>query len=161
VANSDTSTGVQGSRFACPHCSHEFSGVKDSRPNADGIRRRRICLGCEARFTTYERVHIRDLTAIKRGGRRQPFDRDKLERSIRLACARLELAETPEILAGKIAQRLENMGDPEVTTREIGRVTMEVLKHTDPVAYTRYASVYLEFEQATDFTDFLRQEALT
>lgn len=148
----------------CPFCPHELTEVKDSRPTEDGraFRRRRRCPMCEGRFTTYERPAIRDLLVLKKDGRTQPFDREKLARSIRMAAARRPIA--PEVLestVAKVARELESLGDATVATHEIGRRVLEHLRHVDNVAFIRYASVYLDFKFATDFADFLAQEGLT
>ena len=139
----------------CPFCAHEDSQVKDSRPSEDGaaIRRRRQCEGCGARFTTFERVHIRDLTVVKKDGKREPFDRSKLERSIAIACRKRDVApERIERLITSIQRQLETRGD-EVTTNQIGEAVMDGLKAIDHVAYIRFASVYKDFSEPGDFAE--------
>ena len=139
----------------CPFCAHEDSQVKDSRPSEDGasIRRRRECAGCGARFTTFERVQLRDLTVLKKDGKREPFDRAKLERAIGHACRKRSIDSAKiEQMASGIQRRLETSGD-EVTTDMIGQLVMFGLKSLDPVAYIRFASVYKDFTEAGDFAD--------
>lgn len=141
----------------CPFCGHEDSQVKDSRPTEDGaaIRRRRQCEGCGARFTTFERIQLRDLTVLKTEGRREPFDRDKLERSLRVAC-RKRPVDTIQIerLASGIQRQLETIGDSEIESTRIGALVMDGLKALDAVAYIRFASVYKDFAEAKDFEEF-------
>ena len=141
----------------CPFCGHEDSQVKDSRPTEDGaaIRRRRQCEGCGARFTTFERIQLRDLTVLKSEGRREPFDRDKLERSLRVAC-RKRPVDTIQIerLASGIQRQLETIGDSEIESTRIGALVMDGLKGLDAVAYIRFASVYKDFAEAKDFEEF-------
>ena len=142
----------------CPFCAHENSQVKDSRPTEDGssIRRRRQCEDCGARFTTFERVQLRELTIVKSENRREPFDRAKLERSIAIACRKRPVpAERIERLASSIQRQLETSGDSEVTSSQIGETVMNGLKALDPVAYIRFASVYKDFREAKDFEDFV------
>ena len=139
----------------CPFCAHENSQVKDSRPSEDGtsIRRRRQCEGCGARFTTFERVQLRDLTVIKRDGKREPFERAKLERSIAIACRKRPVpTERIERLASSIQRQLETRGD-EVSSTEIGEAVMNGLKTLDHVAYIRFASVYKDFSEPGDFAE--------
>ena len=139
----------------CPFCAHEDSQVKDSRPSEDGaaIRRRRQCEGCGARFTTFERVHLKDLVVVKKDGKREPFDRAKLERAIGHACRKRNIdAASIERLATGIQRRLETGGD-EVTADQIGQLVMYGLKGLDPVAYIRFASVYKDFTEAGDFAE--------
>jgi transcriptional repressor NrdR len=141
----------------CPFCSHENSQVKDSRPAEDGtsIRRRRQCEDCGARFTTFERVQLRDLTVVKAGQRREPFDRGKLERSIAIACRKRQVPqERIERLASSIQRQIETSGDSEVPSTRIGELVMDGLKAIDPVAYIRFASVYKDFREARDFEEF-------
>jgi transcriptional repressor NrdR len=143
----------------CPYCGSEETQVKDSRPAEDGtsIRRRRFCLACGARFTTYERVSLRELTVIKADGRRVPFDREKLARSIRLALRKRPVGEDRiERIVNGIQRRLETEGENEVTSRQIGEIVMEVLKGLDPVAFIRFASVYENFNEAKDFVAVLK-----
>ncbi len=139
----------------CPFCSHEDSQVKDSRPSEDGaaIRRRRQCEGCGARFTTFERVQLRDLTVVKKTGEREPFDRAKLERSIAIACRKRDIApDRIERLVSSIQRQLETRGD-EVQAVQIGEAVMDGLNAIDHVAYIRFASVYKDFTEPGDFAD--------
>ena len=141
----------------CPFCGHEASQVKDSRPTDDGaaIRRRRQCEGCAARFTTFERIQLRDLVVVKSEERREPFDRDKLVRSIAVAVRKRPVdALAMEKLASGIQRRLETAGEAEVTSKHIGEMVMEGLKGLDSVAYIRFASVYRDFSEARDFEAF-------
>ncbi|MEN3971185.1 transcriptional regulator NrdR [Sphingomicrobium sp. XHP0235] len=137
----------------CPFCTHDTSGVKDSRPSEDGaaIRRRRQCEGCGARFTTFERVQLRDLTVVKKDGKREPFEQAKLQASIRHACRKRNISEGQiERLAHSIQRQLETQGD-EVPADMIGEAVMDGLKQLDDVAYIRFASVYRDFKEAGDF----------
>jgi transcriptional repressor NrdR len=139
----------------CPFCAHEDSQVKDSRPSEDGaaIRRRRQCEGCGARFTTFERIQLRDLVVVKKNGEREPFDRDKLARSIAVACRKREIApDRIDRLISSIQRQLETRGD-EVTTTQIGGAVMDGLKTLDHVAYIRFASVYKDFSEPGDFAE--------
>ena len=139
----------------CPFCAHEASQVKDSRPSEDGaaIRRRRQCEECGARFTTFERVQLRELTVVKKNGDREPFDRAKLERSVAIACRKRDIpAERVERLITSIQRQLETRGD-EVTTTKIGEAVMDGLKAIDHVAYIRFASVYKDFSEPGDFAE--------
>jgi transcriptional repressor NrdR len=139
----------------CPFCAHEASQVKDSRPSEDGaaIRRRRQCEECGARFTTFERVQLRELTVVKKDGEREPFDRGKLERSVAIACRKRDIpAERIERLITSIQRQLETRGD-EVTTTQIGEAVMDGLKALDHVAYIRFASVYKDFSEPGDFAE--------
>jgi transcriptional repressor NrdR len=132
--------------------------VKDSRPAEDGaaIRRRRSCPACNARFTTFERVQLRELTVLKTDGRRVPFDREKLARSIRVALRKRPVEEDQiERIVNGIQRRLETEAEAEVTSRQIGEIVMEALKAVDEVAYVRFASVYRNFNEAKDFGAFL------
>ena len=141
----------------CPFCGHEDSQVKDSRPTEDGaaIRRRRQCEGCGARFTTFERIQLRVLTVLKTEGRREPFDRDKLERSLRVACRKRPVDSIQiERLASGIQRQLETIGDSEIESTRIGALVMDGLKALDAVAYIRFASVYKDFAEAKDFEEF-------
>lgn len=144
----------------CPFCSSSESQVKDSRPTEDNsaIRRRRSCPSCGARFTTFERVQLRDMTVIKAGDRRQPFDRDKLIKSMQIALRKrpVEL-EQIEKSANSIVRQLESMGDPDVPSEMIGGLVMKALARLDTVAYIRYASVYKDFSKAEDFNDLLEE----
>ncbi|MBU8540258.1 MULTISPECIES: transcriptional regulator NrdR [Falsiroseomonas] len=142
----------------CPFCGHEDTQVKDSRPAEDGasIRRRRSCPACGNRFTTFERVQLRELLVIKTDGRRVPFDRDKLARSVRVALRKRPFDEERiERIVNGIQRRLEVEADSEVPSRRIGEVVMETLRDVDEVAYVRFASVYRNFREAKDFRAFL------
>lgn len=139
----------------CPFCAHEDSQVKDSRPSEDGaaIRRRRQCEACGARFTTFERVQLRDLTVMKKNGEREPFDREKLARSIAIACRKRDISpDRIDRLISSIQRQLETRGD-EVTTSQIGEAVMDGLKTLDHVAYIRFASVYKDFSEPGDFAE--------
>ena len=145
----------------CPFCGHEDSQVKDSRPTEDGaaIRRRRQCEGCAARFTTFERIQLRDLVVVKNEGsggiRREPFERDKLMRSVAIACRKRPIdAVRIEKLVSGIQRQLETLGDSEIASKLIGELVMEGLKGLDSVAYIRFASVYKDFREARDFEEF-------
>ena len=141
----------------CPFCSHEDSQVKDSRPTEDGssIRRRRQCEDCGARFTTFERIQLRELTVVKSENRREPFDREKLARSVAVALRKRPVApERTEKLLSSIQRQLETSGESEVSSATIGEMVMNGLKALDPVAYIRFASVYKDFREAKDFEDF-------
>lgn len=138
----------------CPYCQSEDTQVKDSRPAEDGavIRRRRICSVCGGRFTTFERVQLRDLMVIKKSGRRVPFDRNKLTRSIDVALRKRDVdQERVERAISGIVRQLESSGEAEITSDEIGRLAMDALKGIDDIAYIRFASVYRNFSQAVDF----------
>lgn len=142
----------------CPFCGHEDTQVKDSRPAEDGasIRRRRSCPACGNRFTTFERVQLRELVVIKTDGRRVPFDRDKLARSVRIALRKRPFDEERiERIVTGIQRRLEVEADSEVTSRRVGEVVLETLRDVDEVAYVRFASVYRNFREAKDFQAFL------
>ena len=141
----------------CPFCGHENSQVKDSRPAEDGasIRRRRQCEDCGARFTTFERVQLRELTIVKSAGRREPFDRVKLERSIAIACRKRPVPqERLDRLISSVQRQIETSGESEVDSGTIGELVMNGLKALDPVAYIRFASVYKDFREARDFEEF-------
>ncbi|HEX7877098.1 MAG TPA: transcriptional regulator NrdR [Sphingobium sp.] len=141
----------------CPFCAHDDSQVKDSRPTEDGaaIRRRRQCEACGARFTTFERIQLRDIWVAKSEGRKESFDRDKLARSIDIACRKRQIDPSRlEKLISGIQRQLETSGDGEVPARAIGEMVMEGLKRLDSVAYIRFASVYKDFTDARDFEDF-------
>ena len=141
----------------CPFCAHEASQVKDSRPTEDGasIRRRRQCEDCGARFTTFERVQLRELNVVKSGNRREPFDRAKLERSISIACRKRPVTpERVEKLVSSIQRQVETSGESEIDSARIGEMVMHGLKALDPVAYIRFASVYKDFREARDFEEF-------
>ncbi|MBV6489111.1 MAG: Transcriptional repressor NrdR [Pseudorhodoplanes sp.] len=138
----------------CPSCGSLDTQVKDSRPTEDSaaIRRRRVCLSCNFRFTTFERVQLRELTVIKRNGRRVPFDRDKLMRSVQIALRKRDVdPERVEQLVSKIVRELENLGESEITSETIGETVMEHLRALDDVAYVRFASVYRNFREPKDF----------
>jgi transcriptional repressor NrdR len=138
----------------CPFCSHPDTQVKDSRPTEDNsaIRRRRSCTECGARFTTFERVHLRELTIIKSSGRRETFDRDKIERSIRIALRKRPVEEERVArVVTSMVRRLETMGETEIPAATVGEVVMEALRSLDSVAYVRFASVYRNFREAKDF----------
>ena len=142
----------------CPFCGGPDTQVKDSRPSEDSaaIRRRRVCPDCGGRFTTFERVQLRELTVLKRSGKRMPFDRDKLQRSIDVALRKRPVdPERIERLVSGVVRRLESTGDGEVTSEAIGEAVMEGLKGLDDVAYVRFASVYKNFREAQDFQDLL------
>ncbi len=141
----------------CPFCAHEDSQVKDSRPTEDGnaIRRRRQCEACGARFTTFERIQLRDIWVVKSEGRKEAFERDKLTRSISIACRKrpIDPSRIEKLISG-IQRQLETSGDSEVSARTIGELVMEGLKRLDSVAYIRFASVYKDFTDAKDFEEF-------
>lgn len=142
----------------CPFCGSEETQVKDSRSAEDGasVRRRRECTACGGRFTTFERVQLRELTVIKSSGKRAPFDRDKLARSVLIATRKRNVEpERVEQMISGIVRRLEAMGESEISTEQIGEMVMEGLAHLDTVAYVRYASVYKDFREAKDFEQFL------
>ena len=146
----------------CPFCGHAESQVKDSRPSEDGaaIRRRRLCPECGGRFTTFERVQLRELTVIKRNGRRVPFDRDKLARSVEIALRKRNVdPDRVEQTISKIVRELESLGENEVTTETIGETVMSHLRDLDDVAYVRFASVYRNFREPKDFEDALAELA--
>ena len=142
----------------CPFCSNEDAQVKDSRPTEDNtaIRRRRICDQCGSRFTTFERIQLRDLVVAKSNGQKEIFDRDKMYRSISLALRKRNIdQEKIEKIVNAIVRKLENSGDTEVKTNLIGEYIMDALSHLDQVAYVRFASVYKNFREVKDFEDFL------
>ncbi|MEM7122698.1 MAG: transcriptional regulator NrdR [Pseudomonadota bacterium] len=144
----------------CPFCGHDDTQVKDSRPTEDGatIRRRRQCLECGARFTTFERIQLRELTVVKKSGSRAPFDRDKLARSIEIAVRKRPVdPERVERMVSGIQRRLESMGETEIPSTVIGEMVMEALRNLDQVAYVRFASVYRNFREAKDFEQFIEQ----
>lgn len=147
----------------CPFCGHADTQVKDSRPSDDGsaIRRRRSCPQCSGRFTTFERVQLRELMILKRNGRRTPFDRDKLERSLNVALRKRPVqAEQVEQLVSRITRQLESLGETEIASSVVGDFIMKALKGVDEVAYVRYASVYKDFRHTGDFARFLGDEGL-
>ena len=146
----------------CPFCAHESSQVKDSRPAEDGsaIRRRRQCEGCGARFTTFERIQLREISVVKSGvegqpERREPFERTKLEHAVNLACRKrgIEQDRIDRLVSG-VQRQIETRGDSEIASAEIGEMVMEGLRQLDSVAYIRFASVYREFSEAKDFARF-------
>ena len=142
----------------CPFCSNLDTQVKDSRPSDDGltIRRRRFCTSCNSRFTTFERVQLRELTVIKKNGERRAFDRDKLTRAINIAVRKRPItSDDVEKLVNSITQRLESSGESEVASALIGEMVMEGLKALDEVAYIRFASVYRNFREGKDFEKFV------
>ncbi len=142
----------------CPFCGHEDTQVKDSRPTDDNsaIRRRRFCPSCGSRFTTFERVQLRELTVVKKGGGRAPFDREKLARSIHIAVRKRPVdSERVERVVNGIVRRLESLGESEIPSSVIGEMVMDALASLDPVAYVRFASVYRNFREAKDFEDFI------
>ena len=148
----------------CPFCGHAESQVKDSRPSEDGaaIRRRRMCPECGGRFTTFERVQLRELTILKRSGRRNPFDREKLVRSVAGATRKRPVdPERVERMINGIVRQLESLGETELPSSVVGEMVMKALKALDDVAYVRYASVYRDFRQTEDFARFLVQEGLS
>jgi len=147
----------------CPFCGELESQVKDSRPSEDGaaIRRRRLCPSCGGRFTTFERVQLRELTILKRSGRRSPFDREKLVRSISIATRKRPVEpERVERTVNAIIRQLESMGETELSSQVVGEMVMKALKALDDVAYVRYASVYRDFRETEDFARFLNDEGL-
>ena len=142
----------------CPFCGQDDTQVKDSRPTEDNtaIRRRRSCPECGARWTTFERVQLRELTVVKSGGERAPFDRDKLNRSLRIALRKRPVNEDRiERIVNSIQRRLETSGESEIPTKAIGEMVMENLRELDMVAYVRFASVYRNFREAKDFEAFV------
>ncbi len=147
----------------CPFCGELESQVKDSRPSEDGaaIRRRRLCPQCGGRFTTFERVQLRELMVLKRSGRRTPFDREKLVRSISIATRKRPIdLERVERMINAIVRQLESMGETEIGSHVVGELVMTALKTLDDVAYVRYASVYRDFRETQDFARFLSDEGL-
>ena len=144
----------------CPFCAHDDTQVKDSRPTEDNasIRRRRQCSSCGARFTTYERVQLRDLIVVKTSGKREDFDRSKLERSIRIAMQKrpIDPDRIDQMISG-IVRRLESLGDTDIPSKTIGEIVMESLARIDTVAYVRFASVYKNFQAADDFDKFVSE----
>tara|TARA_B100000989_G_scaffold167127_1_gene124967 strand:+ start:4771 stop:5229 length:459 start_codon:yes stop_codon:yes gene_type:complete len=142
----------------CPFCGYEDSQVKDSRPTEDNtsIRRRRLCPGCGARFTTFERVQLRELVIFKKDGKRVSFDREKLVRSINISCRKRPVKpEKIELIANSIQRRLESSGEPEIPSKVVGELVMDALKELDRVAYLRFASVYKDFQETDDFRKFI------
>lgn len=141
----------------CPFCAHDDSQVKDSRPTEDNtaIRRRRQCEGCGARFTTFERIQLREVTVVKSEGRNEPFDRAKIEYSVALACRKRGIdQERIDQLVSGIQRQVEVSGESEVPSSQIGEMVMDGLRQIDSVAYIRFASVYRDFSEARDFEEF-------
>jgi transcriptional repressor NrdR len=142
----------------CPFCGNEETQVKDSRPTEDNsaIRRRRFCPECEERFTSFERVQLREMTVLKNGGRKQPFDRDKIIKSMQIALQKRPVEfEQIEKATTQIVRKLESRGEQEITSDSIGAAVMEALKDLDEIGYIRYASVYKDFREPEDFNEFL------
>ena len=144
----------------CPFCGNIETQVKDSRPSEDhvSIRRRRSCPACAGRFTTYERVQLRDLVVVKKNGRRETFDRDKLDRSVRVALQKrpVDPERIDQMITGTV-RRLESLGETEVNSEKIGKIIMEALARIDNVAYVRFASVYKNFQTTDDFEEFVAE----
>ena len=144
----------------CPYCGNDDTQVKDSRPTEDSsaIRRRRICPSCGGRFTTFERVQLRELTVVKKSGRKVPFDRDKLSRSVNTALRKRAVEpERVERMISGVVRQLESLGEQEITSDQIGEFVMDGLKNLDDVAFVRFASVYKNFGKADDFRSFLSE----
>jgi transcriptional repressor NrdR len=144
----------------CPYCGNDDTQVKDSRPTEDSnsIRRRRICPSCGGRFTTFERVQLRELLIVKKSGRKVPFDRDKLARSVNTALRKRDVEpERVERMISGVVRQLESLGDTEISSETIGQFVMEGLKGLDDVAFVRFASVYKNFSAADDFRSFLTE----
>ena len=142
----------------CPFCGNDDTQVKDSRPTEDNsaIRRRRFCPSCGSRFTTFERVQLRELVVVKKGGKKEPFDRDKIARSIQIAVRKRPVEpERIERVVNGIVRRLESLGETEISSNVVGQMVMDALATLDPVAYVRFASVYRNFREAKDFEDFV------
>ncbi|GAB5458277.1 MAG: transcriptional regulator NrdR [Henriciella sp.] len=147
----------------CPFCGSEDTAVKDSRPAEDNnaVRRRRGCDNCGARFTTFERVQLREITVLKRDGKRSVFDRDKLVRSVSIALRKRPVsAEQIDQIVSGMVRKLESSGETEMSSADIGQMVMESLRGVDPVGYVRYASVYKDFRDPSDFAHFIEQTAL-
>ena len=148
----------------CPFCGHAESQVKDSRPSEDNavIRRRRSCPDCGGRFTTFERVQLRELMIVKRSGKRTPFERAKLERSVEIALRKRPVdPDRVERMVSGLVRQLESRGDTDIPSHVVGELIMLALKSLDEVAYVRYASVYRDFRETRDFARFLGEEGLT
>lgn len=144
----------------CPFCNHEDTQVKDSRPSEDGssIRRRRYCPACDSRFTTFERVQLRELSVLKTNGEKRVFDREKIAKSMAIALRKRPVeAEQVEMAINRIVQKLESEGESDIATKHIGSLVMSELKKLDAVAYIRYASVYRDFSDAEDFETFVEK----
>ena len=147
----------------CPFCGHGDTQVKDSRPTEDNsaIRRRRNCPDCAARFTTFERVQLRDLIVVKKNGQRVPFDRDKLARSMHIALQKRPVdPDRVERVVSGMVRRLESMGETDIPSSQVGGLVMDALANLDPVAYVRFASVYRNFREAKDFEEFIGEHHL-
>ena len=147
----------------CPYCMNADTQVKDSRPTEENtvIRRRRVCPDCGGRFTTFERIQLRELTIIKNTGRKVPFDRDKLKRSVQVALRKRPVEpERIERMVSGIVRRLENLGESEVPAKLVGELVMEGLYALDQVGYVRFASVYRNFREAKDFEEFLGEMSI-
>ena len=146
--------------MGCPFCGNTGTQVKDSRPAEDNvsIRRRRFCPACAGRFTTYERVQLRDLVIMKKDNRREVFDRDKLERSVRIALQKrpIEIDRIEQMITG-IVRRLESLGETDIPSDKVGEIVMETLARIDTVAYVRFASVYKNFQAPDDFEEFVAE----
>ncbi|MEM7445503.1 MAG: transcriptional regulator NrdR [Pseudomonadota bacterium] len=142
----------------CPFCGHDDTQVKDSRPTEDNsaIRRRRFCPACGARFTTFERIQIRELTVVKSDGDREPFDRDKMFRSLQISLRKRDVSpERIERLVNSMVRQLESSGESDIPSKAIGEMVMKALATLDKVAYVRYASVYKDFREPGEFSDFV------
>ncbi len=142
----------------CPFCGHDDTQVKDSRPTEDNsaIRRRRFCPSCGARFTTFERVQLRELVVVKAGGAREPFDREKLLRSMRIALRKRPVdADRVDRVVNSLVRQLESSGETEIPSKQVGEMVMQALLHLDQVAYIRYASVYKDFREVSDFNEIV------
>lgn len=145
----------------CPFCGNDDTQVKDSRPTEDNsaIRRRRLCGNCGARFTTFERIQLRELSVLKRNNQREPFDREKLLRSMRVSLRKRNVdSERIERVVNSIVRRLESSGESEIKVKTIGEMVMEALLQLDKIAYIRFASVYKNFREVKDFEDFIDKE---
>lgn len=144
----------------CPFCGHDDTQVKDSRPTEDNaaIRRRRFCAECGSRFTTFERVQLRELSVVKSSGEKTPFDRDKLAKSLHIALRKRPVNEDRiERIVNSIQRKLETLGESEIPTKVVGEMVMDYLSDLDKVAYVRFASVYRNFHEAKDFEEFIEQ----
>jgi len=147
----------------CPFCGSDNTAVKDSRSAEDdtAVRRRRVCESCGARFTTFERVQLREITVIKRDGKRAPFDRERLARSITIALRKrpVDREQIDQMVSG-IVRKLESTGESEISSNDVGELAMEALRMVDPVGYVRFASVYRDFKDPSDFAQFIEKAAL-
>jgi len=147
----------------CPFCGSENTSVKDSRSAEDdtAVRRRRVCENCGGRFTTFERVQLREITVVKRDGKRVPFDRERLTRSVTIALRKRPVdRERIDQMVSGIVRKLESGGEAEVTSNDVGELAMEALRMVDPVGYVRFASVYRDFKDPSDFAQFIEKAAL-